>query len=101
MRTKLAACLALLPLHAVAQTPEVRLLSLAPSPYTSRHDSFRAGCGILLSLERLIREHHLGLHATYYDAVPALENADKAKALVHGAQVLVIGASTWAQGSAA
>ena len=100
MRSKLAACLALLPLHALAQAPEVRLLHLAPSPYTNRHDSFRAGCGILLSLQRLIHEHKLALHATYYDAVPALEDAGKAKALVHGARVLVIGASTWAQGSA-
>ena len=91
----------LLAAAAAAQTkPEVRFLLLAPSPYTQRHDSFRAGCGILLSLERLVREHDLPLRATFHDAVPALEDPGKAKALVRGARVLVIGASTWAQGSA-
>jgi hypothetical protein len=80
--------------------PEVRFLNLAPSPYTQRHDAFRAGCGILLSLQRLMREHKLPLRATFHDAVPALEKPDQAKALVRGASVLVIGASTWAQGSA-
>lgn len=104
MRTKLAACLLLAAVQVCAaaddRVPEVRFLNLAPSPYTQRHDAFRAGCGILLSLERLAREHHLTLRATLHDAVPALENAGKAKALVHGAQVLVVGGSTWAQGSA-
>jgi hypothetical protein len=93
--------LVFLAVTAAAQTqPEVRFLLLAPSPYTQRHDAFRAGCGILVSLERLVREHNLPLRATFRDAVPALENAEKAKALVRGAQVLVLGASTWAQGSA-
>jgi hypothetical protein len=101
MRTKLAAGLLLAVAHGAAQgTPEVRFLSLAPSPYTQRHDSFRAGCGILLSLERLVREHKLPLRATFHDAVPSLENPEQAKALVRGAQVLVVGGSTWAQGSA-
>ena len=91
----------LLAVQAAAQErPEVRFLNLAPSPYTQRHDAFRAGCGILLSLERLIAEHKLPLRATYHDAVPAIENPAKAKALVHGARVLVVGGSTWAQGSA-
>jgi hypothetical protein len=85
---------------AAQDKPEVRFLNLAPSPYTQRHDAFRAGCGILLSLERLVREHKLPLRATFHDAVPALEDARKAKALVHGAQVLVVGGSAWAQGSA-
>jgi len=100
MRTKLAACLLLICQAAAQEKPEVRFLNLAPSPYTQRHDAFRAGCGILLSLERLAREHKLPLRATFYDVVPALENAEKAKALVHGAQVLVVGGSAWAQGSA-
>src|SRR6478672_3249175 len=99
MRTKLAACL-LLVSHAFAQAKsEVRFLNLAPSPYTQRHDAFRAGCGILLSLQRLVREHKLPLDATFHDAVPTLENPDQAKALVRGARVLVVGGSTWAQGS--
>jgi hypothetical protein len=104
MRLQLAACLLLASL-CIAEAaddvrPEVRFLNLAPSPYTQRHDAFRAGCGILLSLERLAREHRLPLRATFHDAAPAIENTEKAKALVHGAQVLVLGGSTWAQGSA-
>ena len=100
MRIKFAACL-LLAAHAAAQErPEVRFLILAPSPYTQRHDAFRAGCGIFLSLDRLVREHKLGLRPTFHDAAPAIENPEKAKALVHGARVLVVGGSTWAQGSA-
>jgi hypothetical protein len=101
MFLKLAGCLLLAALQAAAEdAPEVRFLNLAPSPYTHRHDAFRAGCGILLSLERLAREHHLPLRVTFHDAVPALEKPDQAKSLVHGARVLVVGGSTWAQGSA-
>jgi hypothetical protein len=101
MRLKLAAGLLLAVSSAACQsTLEVRFLNLAPSPYTQRHDAFRAGCGILLSLQRLVREHKLPLTATFHDAVPSLENPDQAKALVRGARVLVVGGSTWAQGSA-
>src|ERR1044071_9370663 len=101
MRIGACASLVLVVAQAGAQDrPEVRFLNLAPSPYTQRHDAFRAGCGILLSLERLAREHKLPLRATFHDAVPALEKPEQAKALVHGARVLVVGGSTWAQGSA-
>src|SRR6185295_4507024 len=105
MRIKLAAALLVAASQAAGQVSpsdpvEVRFLNLAPSPYTQRHDAFRAGCGILLSLERLAREHKLPLRATFHDAVPALEKPEQAKALVHGARVLVVGGSTWAQGSA-
>src|SRR5262249_10175403 len=57
-------------------------------------------CGILLSLERIAREHKLPVRATFHDAVPSLEKPEQAKALVNGARVLVVGGSTWAQGSA-
>lgn len=79
--------------------PEVRLLCFAPSPYTQRHDSLRAGFGIMLSLQQLIQEHKLPLRVTYYDGIPALENRAKAGTLLRGAQVLVVGSATWAQGS--
>ena len=101
MHIKAAAGLLLAVSCGAAQgTPEVRFLNLAPSPYTLRHDALRAGCGILLSLERLAREHKLPLRATFHDAVPSLEKPEQAKALVRGARVLVIGGSAWAQGSA-
>jgi len=100
MYLKFAAAFLLAASQIAAQGPvEVRFLSLAPSPYTQRHDSFRAGCGILLSLQRIMSEHKLPLRATFHDAVPALEKPEQALALMRGARVLVIGGSTWAQGS--
>lgn len=80
-------------------TPEVRLLCFGPSPYTSRHDSMRAGFGIFLLLQQAIRENNLPLTTTIYDAFPAVENADQGRALLRGVSVLVVGASTWAQGT--
>jgi len=90
----LAACM---PAH--AEPPEVRFLCLAPSPYTHRHDALRAGMGIYLSLERVAREQRIELRPVFYDASAAFENEPKARALVRGARVLVVGSSTWAQGS--
>lgn len=95
-------CLLLLSVAARAAAPagpEVRFLCFAPSPYTGRHDAMRAGLGILLSLQRLAGEHRLPVRTSFYDGVPAVENAEKGKALLRGAQVLVFGSSTWAQGS--
>ena len=82
-----------------AAVPEVRFLSVAPSPYTQRHDSFRAGMGIFLSLRQLIQQEKLPLRTTFYDASAVYDDAEKAKALLRGPQVLVLGSSTWAQGS--
>jgi hypothetical protein len=83
-----------------AGVPEVRLLVFAPSPYTERHDAMRAGFGILLSLRKIAAAHKLALRATMYDGIPVMEDSTRAKALVRGARVLVLGSSTWAQGSA-
>jgi 4-amino-4-deoxy-L-arabinose transferase-like glycosyltransferase len=84
---------------AAQAAPEVRFLCFAPSPYTKRHDALRAGLGIYLSLERLVGEHQLPLSATFWDGIPALEDGGKARTLLKGARVLVVGSSTWAQGS--
>ena len=81
------------------EAAEIRLLCFGPSPYTSRHDSMRAGFGIYLLLQQVIRDENLPLKATIYDAFPSVENADKARALLRDARVLVVGASTLAQGS--
>lgn len=77
---------------------EIRLISAAPSPYTQRRDSYRAGHGILMNLRRLIEEHKLPLIATYYDASPLLSQPAKLKQLLPGASVLIVGTSVWAQG---
>ncbi len=89
------------PAGLLAQTTEareIRLISAAPSPYTQRRDSYRAGHGILLNLRRLIEEHKLPLTATYYDASPLLSQPAKLKQLLPGASVLLVGTSVWAQG---
>ena len=79
-----------------SKLPEVRFLCFAPSPYTERHDALRAGLGIFLCLTGL----KLPLRATFYDGIPVMENSAKGRALLRGPRVLVLGSSTWAQGSA-
>lgn len=80
-------------------TPEIRFLCFAPSPYTGRHDALRGGIGIFRLLAALIEERGLPLKATFYDAMPAVEDVSGGARLLRGAGVLVIGSSTWAQGS--
>jgi NAD(P)H-dependent FMN reductase len=84
---------------AAAAEPEVRFLCFAPSPYTHRHDALRAGAGIYLSLQDTIAQAKLPLRSTFHDGIPVYDQPAAAKALVTGAQVLVIGSSAWAQGS--
>lgn len=79
---------------------DVRLLCLAPSPYTNRHDSLRAGYGILVLLQRAIAEHKLPISVRYYDASEFYEDSDKIARAIGGAKVVILGASTWSQGSA-
>jgi hypothetical protein len=77
---------------------EVRLISLAPSPYTNRHDALRAGFGIFLSLRQIIDTHRLPLRVSYYDGSALIEDATAIRAVLQGARVLVIGGATWSQG---
>ena len=88
------------PKGAAAGAPEVRFLTFAPSPYTKRFDCVRAGLGIALHLKRLADEHDLPVRIGFVNGVPALRNEGEARALLRGAPVLVIGGSTWSQGSA-
>src|SRR5262249_20358390 len=72
---------------------EIRLLCFGPSPYTSRHDSMRAGFGIYLLLQQVIRDENLPLKATIYDAFPSGENAHKPRALLAAPRVAARGTS--------
>lgn len=82
-----------------AAAPEIRLICAAPSPYTKRRDSFRAGAGILLCLRRLIEEHKLDLTTKYFDASPWLDQPKRLPSLLTGRfEVLLVGTSVWAQG---
>jgi hypothetical protein len=81
--------------------PEVRFITVAPSSYTMRYDSVRAGLGIALQLQQLSAEHALPVRITLHNAEPKLGDEAGLRALLRGAPVLVIGGSTWSQGSAA
>lgn len=76
----------------------ISMISLAPSPYTSRHDSIRAGYGIYYFLHRFIKDYTLPLSAVYYDGTFALGNRDALEKMT-SSNVLVLGASVWSQGS--
>lgn len=97
-RTLLTLPLGALALRGQTTVKEVRLLSLAPSPYTRRRDSFRAGAGILLNLRRLVEEHQLPATGTYIDAAAKIEKPAELPAMMRGADVLLLGSSVWAQG---
>lgn len=80
--------------------PEVRFVLAAPSPYTGRFDATRAGLGIALELRRLAQEHRLPVRISLR-ALPLQADRQEAAALFEGQpQVLVVGGSTWSQGSA-
>src|SRR5436853_7584183 len=62
---------------------DVRFIALAPSPYTGRHDSMRAGFGILTLLDKLVADDSLPIQVRYYDRVPALESQEKSQEQTH------------------
>lgn len=78
---------------------EVRFLNVAPSIYSHRYDSLRAGLGIALELQSLAKAQGFPIKITFRDAVGTLDRPEATKALLHGADVLVLGGETWAQGS--
>ena len=83
-----------------APAPEVRFVLAAPSPYTGRFDTARAALGMALELRRLATEQRLPLRLRLL-ALPANAGRAEAAALLQGApRVLVVGGSTWSQGSA-
>lgn len=89
------------PIPAPAPVPEVRFLFAAPSPYTGRFDATRAGLGIALELQRMAREQQLPVRISLM-ALPREAGLDEVRALLEpGPRVLVVGGSTWSQGSAA
>ena len=80
--------------------PDIRLIALAPSPYTHRMDSIRAGYGLKTLIEA--RTQQLGLPFTvgFYDGVKRLDDAASlAELFSNSPRVLMMGSSTWGQGS--
>jgi hypothetical protein len=79
---------------------DIRLIAAAPSPYTQRMDSIRAGYGIKSALEARIRQLDLPWTVGYFDAVKRLDDPDSLGALFSGSpRAVIIGSSTWGQGS--
>ncbi|MCG8418382.1 MAG: hypothetical protein MJE77_10610 [Proteobacteria bacterium] len=83
-----------------AGTVEVRFICLAPSPYFHRHDALRAGYGIFLLLQDLIREQRLPIKVSYYDGSSFYDDRDQIRKVLDGPQVIAVGGSTWSQGPA-
>lgn len=79
---------------------DIRLIVLAPSPYTNRMDSIRAGYGIKTLLEARIQQLGLPFTVGFYDGVKRLEDVTSLAALFsYSPRVIVMGSSTWGQGS--
>lgn len=79
---------------------DIRLIAVAPSPYTNRMDSIRAGYGLKTALETRIRQLGLPFTVGYFDAVKRLDNPTSLAELFSGSpRAMLIGSSTWGQGS--
>lgn len=83
-----------------ATRADIRLIVLAPSPYTHRMDSVRAGYGIKGLLESHIQQLGLPLTVGFYDGVKRLDDVPGLTELFSNSpRVIIMGSSTWAQGS--
>ncbi len=78
---------------------EIRLVSFAPSPYTQRLDSLRAG----VALVRRIRAHVAAIErktrVTMLDGTKRLGTKQVKAIFTPAPKVLLLGSSTWGQGS--
>lgn len=85
---------------APGRNDEVRLVCLAPSPYTKRQDALRAGYGLTLLVRAHLKKLGLPTAVTLYDGAKRLTSASAAKALFSPLpKVMLVGSSTWSQGS--
>jgi hypothetical protein len=79
---------------------DIRLIALAPSPYTHRMDSIRAGYGLKTQLEVRVQQLALPFTIGFYDGVKRLDDLTSLAALFSNSpRVIIMGSSTWGQGS--
>ncbi len=79
---------------------DIRLIVLAPSPYTHRMDSIRAGYGIRTFLESHIQQLGLPFAVGFYDGVKRLDDLTSlAELFSNSPRAIIMGSSTWGQGS--
>src|SRR5438067_5325581 len=73
---------------------DIRLIVLAPSPYTHRMDSIRAGYGIKTLLETHIQQLALPFTVGFYDGVKRLDNVTSLTELFSSSpRVILMGSS--------
>ena len=79
---------------------DIRLIVLAPSPYTHRMDSIRAGYGIKTLLEAHVQQLGLPFTVGFYDGVKRLNDVTSLVELFSNSpRVILMGSSVWGQGS--
>ena len=79
---------------------DIRLIVAAPSSYTHRMDSVRAGYGIKTLLEARMQQLGLPFTVGFYDGVKRLDDATSlAQLFSNSPRVIMMGSSTWGQGS--
>ncbi len=79
---------------------QVVFISLAPSPYTNRHDCMRAGFGIYILLRNHIKQFKLPISLSYYDGSEFFQDQGAIAKVLSLGNVYVMGGSTWGQGPA-
>lgn len=79
---------------------DLRLINLAPSPYSNRHDAERAGFGIFLSLQNVVTEYNLPVKVSYYDGSENYADGTWITNVLTDANMVLLGAETWCQGPA-
>lgn len=88
------------PQAGLSPPPEVRFVLAAPSPYTGRFDATRAGLGIALELRRIAQEQGLPVRISLRALPPQADRQEATRLFEGQPRVLVVGGSTWSQGSA-
>ncbi len=79
---------------------DIRLIVLAPSPYTHRMDSIRAGYGLKTVLEARLQQLGIPFTVGFYDGVKRLDDITSLAELFRSSpRVIIMGSSTWGQGS--
>jgi hypothetical protein len=84
----------------VVQLADIRLIVLAPSPYTHRLDSIRAGYGLKTLLEARVQQLGVPFTIGFYDGVKRLDDVTSlAELFSNSPRAIIMGSSTWGQGS--
>ena len=84
----------------LSDNKQVVFISLAPSPYSNRHDCMRAGFGIYLLLRDHVEQLNLPIVISYYDGSEFFQDQVAIAKVLNIGDVYIMGGSTWSQGPA-